>query len=130
MVQMLIGTGISPNCCLSAHRTPLHMAVAGNATDVVTYLLGHPSIELGPVDCRGNTPLWDAVVAGRLELCHQLRAARAPLQDGVASHVCRAAADNNSEFIELLLKVGIALDMKVRTDVILLAHCLRATRLP
>jgi hypothetical protein len=74
-----------------------------------------PNIELGPVDRRGNTPLWDAIVDGNYEMANCLRSDGAPIQDGVAEYICQAVSEHKSGFVELLLKVGVSMDLKVRS---------------
>jgi ankyrin repeat protein len=112
LLGILVTAGVSPNCSGRSHRTPLHMAVAAHSHKAFAYLLALPDIELGPVDRRGNTPLWDAVLDGNYDMAKQLRDAGAPIQDGVAEYMCQAVADKNSDFIELMLKVGVSLNVK------------------
>ena len=113
LLRMLTHSGINPNCHVGGCRTPLHLAVAGGATAAVKALLDTPGIKLGPVDVRGHTPLWDALVARNATMASMLRKAGAPLQAGIASSMCQAASTDDAEFIILLANVGIDLSLKV-----------------
>jgi hypothetical protein len=113
MVDMLIAAGADPNRCGRDHRTALHACVATGAIDVARQLVNVPHIRLGPMDRLGHTPLWDAVVLRNREMAQVLYEAGAPLQDGCATFVCQAAAENRSGFIEGLLELDISLHMRV-----------------
>jgi ankyrin repeat protein len=78
-------------------------------------LLSNENTQLGPIDSQGHTPLWDAIVMGDHVIAAMLRAKGAPVQPNIATQLCRAAAQNDVKFIELLLMHNLHVLARVRT---------------
>ena len=115
--RLLVRAGVDPNCYNAAHRTPLHVAVCAGSDAVVDFLLSLDGIKLGPVDCRGSTPLWDAARSRNAGLALRLRNAGAPLPAEIVGEMCAAAAADDTELFELLMKAGIDVSVQVRSHV-------------
>ena len=81
---------------------------------MLKHLLDSPAIELGPLDSKGQTPLWVAMEA--LDSCtvSLLRARGAPVQPDTAVQLCKAAVINNVKLFSLLLENNIDVLAKVR----------------
>lgn len=87
-----------------------------NWSQVLMTLLSNPTTQLGPIDSQGHTPLWDAMVMGDAEITATLRARGAPVQPDTAMQMCKAAAQNNVKFIELLLMHNVNVLARVRIN--------------
>ena len=79
-VDMLVRAGVDINSRNTARRTPLHIAVVADASNVLSYFLEQPEVQLGPLDSHNHTPLWDALLARNAPVALKLRLAGAPLQ--------------------------------------------------
>lgn len=80
---------------------------------VLKLLLDHPKTELGPVDSKGQTPLWGAMEALDSRTVSILRSRGAPVQPDTAVPLCKAAAINNVKLFSLLLEHNIDVLAKV-----------------
>ena len=87
---------------------------ARSAVQVLKSLLSNPRTQLGPVDSQGHTPMWDAMAMGDHLIAAQLGAKGAPVQSDIAVEMCKAAAQNNVKFIELLLMHNVHVLARVR----------------
>jgi hyperpolarization activated cyclic nucleotide-gated potassium channel 4 len=112
--EILLAAGMNPNCCDHNHRTALHVSVCNRSKDVLLFLLGLPNIELAPVDKKGHTPLWDAIVDSNQEFALLLRQKGAPVQPDIAADLCQAAFNNDADFFERLHEVDIDVSPRVR----------------
>lgn len=91
---------------------------------VLDLLMKNPKTHLGPVDSRGHTPLWDAMVMGDHTITALLRSKGAPVQPDIAIQLCKAAEQNNVKFIELLLVHNVHVLARVRCSLTSCTHSL------
>jgi ankyrin repeat protein len=70
---------------------------------VLNQLLAQSNLNLGVLDNMGHTPLWVAMVAQNYKIVHMLREKGAPVQPDIAVPLCKAAARNDVNFLEMLL---------------------------
>ena len=90
-VDMLVRAGVDINSRNAALRTPLHVAVVADASNVLAYFLEQPEVHLGPLDSHNHTPLWDALLARNAPVALKLRLAGAPLQVRYHLSLCSRA---------------------------------------
>lgn len=81
---------------------------------VVEHLVSLPDIHLGPVDCLGHTPLWDALTTGDRHAAEILFTRGAPVQQHIATEICKQASNNNAYLIEMLLDFDVDVLARVR----------------
>lgn len=113
-VEILLSAGVDPNCADYDNRTPLHLAAANSSMKVLKCLLEHPQTQLGPIDDMAHTPLWDALCAGHRRAASMLQSAGAPVQPDIAEDLCKAAAQNDANFFQMLSEHNIDMWSMVR----------------
>lgn len=92
-------------------RTPLHQAVAANATDSALWMLDTGQAPVNAADLQGETPLMRAAWLGNSTLVGALLERGADLAafsrtGGTALHFAHAASSPSKAVIEQLLEAG------------------------
>merc|ERR1719499_876483 len=106
LISQLIYKGVDVTMGDYDRRTPLHIACAIGAKDIVRKLVWN-SANINAVDRFGYTPLYEAVQRGNDDVCEYLRSQGAELRvkdDELASLLCWGAFNNDIGSIRRLIE--------------------------
>ena len=95
-LKRYVQSGVDPNSADYDMRTALHLAASNNRSEVVSYLVGLPSINLNSEDRWGGTPLMDSIRHMHSDVQDILRQEGANVGTiDVATQLCDVASKNN-----------------------------------